>query len=71
MPQRNGGVEFIDKRAAAYHLYRRSSIRLDLRILFDLMDVACANSYIDYNMMYQNYLTLSNFKIIVLNLIGK
>ena len=57
-----GGVDFTDKRAAAYHSDRRLTIRLYLGTLLGLMDVACANSYINYNMIYPNYLTLLNLK---------
>ena len=32
---------------------------------FDLMDVACANSYIVYNMIHLNVFILLNFKTIV------
>ena len=60
-----GSVELIDQRAAAYHLDRKSTIRFYLRIFFKLIDVACANSYIAYNLMLPNDLTLLEFKIIV------
>ena len=60
-----GGIELIDQRAAAYHLDRKSTIRFYLRIFFKLIDVACANSYIAYNLMHPNDLTLLEFKIIV------
>ena len=61
-----GGVDITDQRAAAYHLDRKSTIRFYSRIFFvDLMDVACANSYILYNMMHRNDFTLLAFKIIV------
>ena len=42
------GVDLIDKRAAAYHLYCTSTIRFYLRKFFDLMVVVCATSYIAY-----------------------
>ena len=41
-----GGIALIDQRAAAYHVDRKSIIKLYLCIFFDLMDVACAKSYI-------------------------
>ena len=41
-----GGVDLIDQRTAAYHLDRKSRVRFYLRIFFDLMDVACANSFV-------------------------
>ena len=60
-----GGVDLIDQKAAAYHLDQKSTIRFYLRIFFDSMDVSCANSYIVYNMMHPNDLTLLDFKTIV------
>ena len=41
-----GGVDLIDQRTAAYHLDRKSRVRFYLRIFFDLMHVACANSFV-------------------------
>ena len=38
------------ERIAAYRLDRKSSVRFCLRIFFDLIDMACANSYLIYNM---------------------
>ena len=67
-----GGLDLIDQRAAAYHLDRKSTIRFCLRIFVELMDVACANSYIVYNMMHPNDLIALDFKTIVTTyLIGK
>ena len=67
-----GGVELIDQRTAAYHLNQKSSIRLFLRTFFNLMDATCASSYIVYNIMHPNDLTLLNLKTIVSNyLIGR
>ena len=60
-----GGMDLVDQRTAAYHLDRKSSIRFYLRIIFDLMDVACGNSYIVYNMLHFDDLTLLNFTIAV------
>ena len=57
-----GGVNLIDQRAATYHLVRKSTIRFYLRVFFNLVDVACAKSYIVYNMMHPNDLTLLDFK---------
>lgn len=66
-----GGVDLVDQRAAACHLDRKS-IRFYLRIFFDLMDVACANAFIAYNMKHPNDLTLLDFKTdISSNLIGR
>ena len=59
------GVNLIIQRAPAYHLDRKSIIRFYLCIYFDLIDVACASSYIVYNMKHPNDLTLLDFKIIV------
>ena len=56
------GVDLIDQRAAAYHLDRKSTIRFYSSIFLDLMDLACANLYIIYNMMHPNDLTLFDFK---------
>ena len=66
-----GGVDLVGQRTATYHLDRKSSIRFYLRIFFDLMDVACASSYIAYNMLHPDDLALLNFKIaVVTHLIG-
>ena len=63
------GVELIGQTVVAYHLDRKSTIRFYLFILhiffFDLIDVASANTYIVYNMMNSNLVTLLNFKTIV------
>ena len=48
-----------------YHLDEKSTIRLYLCTFFEMMDVACANSYAVYNMMPPNDLTLINFLTIV------
>ena len=45
------GVDLVDQRTAAYHLDRKSSIRFYLRIFFDLINIACANSYTAYALM--------------------
>ena len=58
-----GGMDLLDQRTAAYHFDRKSSIRFYLRMFFDLIDVAFANSYIFYNMLHPDDLTLLNFKI--------
>ena len=60
-----GGVDLIDQKAEAYHFDRKSTIRFYLRIFFGLMDMACANSYIVYNVIHPNDLTLFSFKTIV------
>ena len=58
------GFDLINWRATAYHFDQKSNSKLCLHIFFDLMDVACANSRIIYNMMDPNDLSLRNFKII-------
>ena len=60
-----GDIELTDQRDAAYHLDRKSTIRFYLCIFFDLINVACANSYIVYNMIHPSDLTLLHFKTIV------
>ena len=59
-----GGVDFIHQRAAVYHLYRKPCIRFHFVHIFDLIDLACANSYIVYSMMHPNDLTLLDFETI-------
>ena len=49
-----GGVDLMDQRTTIYRLDRKSSVRLYLRIIFDLMDIACVNSYLIYNMKHPN-----------------
>ena len=53
-----GGVDLMDKRTAAYRLDRKSSVIFYLRIFFDLMGVAFANSYLIYNMKHPNKFSL-------------
>ena len=59
-----GGVDLVDQRTAAYHLDRKPSIRFYLRIFFDLVDVACVNAFIVYNMMHQGDFILLDYKTI-------
>ena len=67
-----GCVDLIYQRAAFIHLDRKSTIRFYQPISFNLTAVACANSYIVYNTVHSNDLTLLNFKTIVsLYLIGR
>ena len=47
-----GGVDIMDQGSATYRLNWKSSVRFYLRIFFDLMDVACVNSYAIYNMKH-------------------
>ena len=58
-------ADIIDQRSAAYHVDPKSTIRSDLCIFFDLMGVASVNSYIVYNIMHPNDLTLLDFKTIL------
>ena len=58
-----GGVDRTDQRKAAYRLDRKSSVRFYLRIFFDLMDIACVNSYLIQNMKHPNKLPLLDYKI--------
>ena len=60
-----GGVDLMDQRTTAYRLDRKSSARFYLRIFFDLMDVACVNSYLIYNMKHPNKLFVLDYKIVV------
>ena len=52
------GIDLMDQRTAAYRLDRKSSVRFYLRIFFDLMDIACVNSYLIYNMKHPNKFSL-------------
>ena len=58
-----GGVDLMDHRPAAYRLYRKSSVTFYLRIFFDLMDIACVNSYLIYNMKHPDKSSLLDYKI--------
>ena len=60
-----GGVDLMDQRTAAYCLDWKSSVRFYPCIFFDLMDIACFNSYLVYNMKHPNKLLLLNYKIAV------
>ena len=60
-----GGVDLMDQRTAAYRLDRKSSVRFYLRIFFDVMDIACVDSYLIYNMKHSNKLSLLRYKIVV------
>ena len=59
-----GGVNLMDQHTAAYYLDRNSSVKFCLCIFFDLMDIACANSYLIYNMKHPNKLFLLDYKIV-------
>ena len=67
-----GGFDLIDQRTAAYHLDRKSRVRIYQHIFFDLMYMACANSFVVYDMLHPNDLTLLDFKTIIATyLIGR
>ena len=60
-----GGIDLMDQSTAAYCLDRKSSVRFYLRIFFDLMDIACVNSYLIYNMKHPNKFSSIDYKIVV------
>ena len=55
----------MDQRTAADRLDRISSVGFFPLILFDLMDIACVNSYLIYNMKHPNKLPFLDYKIAV------
>ena len=55
----------MDQSTAAYHLDRKSSISFYLHNFFDLMDIACVNSYLSYNVKNPTKLLLLDLKIVV------
>ena len=59
-----GRVDLMDQRTAPYRLDQKSSVRFYLRIFFDLMDIACVNTYLIYNMKHPNKLSLLEYKIV-------
>ena len=67
-----GGVDLMDQPTVTYRLDRKLSVRFYLRIFFDLMNIACVNNYVIYNMKHPTKLSLLYFKIsrfVVKNLI--
>ena len=60
-----GGVDLMDQQTAAYWLDCKSSVQLYLRIFFDLLDTACANSFLVYNIKHPKQLPLLDYKIII------
>ena len=60
-----GGVDFMDQRTAVYQLDRKSSVRFYLRMFFDLLDIACVNSFLVYNMKHPKQSTLLDYKIVI------
>ena len=55
----------MDQRTATYRVHRKSFVGFYLHIFFDLMDIACVNSYIIYNMKHPDKLSLLDYKIFV------
>ena len=60
-----GGVDLMDQHTAAYRLDWKSSVRFYFLIFFDVMDIACVNSYLIYNMKHTNNLSLLDYNIVV------
>ena len=60
-----GRIDLMDQRTATYRLDWKSSVRFYVRIFFDLMDIACVNSYLIYNMKHPNKLFLLDYKIVI------
>ena len=60
-----GGIDLMDQQTAAYQLDRKSSVRFCLRIFFDLLDIACVNSFLVYNMKHPKQLILLDYKIVI------
>ena len=60
-----GDVGLIDQRVTAHLLDPIPTIRFYLHMLFALMDVACADTYIFYNMIHPYDPTLLKLKTIV------
>ena len=60
-----GGVDLMDQLTGAYRLDRKSSVSFYLHIFFDLMDIACINRYLIYDMKHPNKLSLLDYKIVV------
>ena len=60
-----GEMDLMDQQTAAYQLDRKSSVRFYLRIFFDLLDIACVNSFLVYKMKYLKQLILLDCKIVI------
>ena len=60
-----GGVDLMDQRVATYCWDRKSTYRYYLQLFFDLMDMACVNSFAVYNLLKPNDLSFFSFKIVV------
>ena len=55
----------MDQSTAAYNVDRKSSASFYLHNFFDLMDIACVNSYLSYNVKNPTKLLLLDLKIVV------
>ena len=64
-----GGVDLMDQRTAAYWLDRKSSVRFNLRIFFDLLVIACVNSFLVSDMKHPKQLIRDYEIVIIKNLI--
>ena len=60
-----GGIDLMDQQTAAYQLDRKSSVRFCLRIFFDLLDIACVNSFLVYNTKHPKQLIFLDCKIVI------
>ena len=59
-----GGVDLMDQRTVANCVDRKSFVRFYPRSFLNLMDIACVNSYLIYNMKHRDKLFLIDYKII-------
>ena len=53
-----GEIGLMGQQTAAYRLDHKSPVRFYLPIFFGLLDIACANSFLVYNMKHPKQLTL-------------
>ena len=60
-----GGVDLMDQQAAAYQLDHESSVAFYLHIFSDLLDIACVNSFLLYNMKHPKQLTSLSYKMVI------
>ena len=60
-----GGADLMQQHTATYHMDRKLSVGFYLRIFFDLMGIACVNSYLIYNMKHPNKFSPIDYKIFV------
>ena len=60
-----GGVDLMDELQSAYRIDRRSKFRFNLRLFFDLFDVACVNSYIIHKTLENKELRLKDYKLLI------